>query len=145
LGENAFENVDLYVDDEFIETYWMSGGADYTYAPTTAFSQIKYVKSNVSAGDSSHYNRVYVTWDEYYVFGDGLYKDIVTVAPQQRIFFAAATDGDKDRVRVEDTPGQFANNAGAIQFELYHAGSSGDIHLSIDSVLLYNVCPPPAV
>jgi hypothetical protein len=142
IHENFAVVWSMYIDGVYYSAY---GYAEYIEIVIDhPFSQISFFGNSVSGGDSAHQNHVYVTWDEFWAFGDGLYKDIVTVAPQERIYFAAATGGDKDRVRVEDTPGQFANNGSAIDFELFHAGESGDIHLSIDSVLLYNVCPPPS-
>ena len=76
------------------------------------------------------------------VWDDGLKLDTAVVVPRTRIYFSAASVPGKDYVRVLDTPGSFGNNYGAMDYELYHAGSAGTVHLAINSVLLYNVCPP---
>jgi hypothetical protein len=77
-----------------------------------------------------------------YLWDDGLHLDEVVVAPRTRIYFSAVGVPNKDLVRVKDAEGEFENNSGGEDYELYHAGSAGTVHLAINSVLLYNVCPP---
>jgi hypothetical protein len=103
-----------------------------------AFDQIKITCGYIADVD------IYfsVTPPATYTWGDGLYLDETVVAPRTRIYFSAVGVPNKDLVRVKDTPGEFENNSGGEDYELYHAGSAGTVHLAINSVLLYNVCPP---